>query len=336
MPSAGTPSSTPGSAEDSSASADRRRVALRSLLARIWTVACWVLPPLVIMVLGWAPLTFQVSSSVDYGWVSALYMAVHDGLSFGTRVVFTYGPLGFLTQPEVWHVHLAILAFIYTVAIRFGVAAAIYHRARATFSSVIAFAIAVVVVSVGLGMAQNGEVVLMMIVAAWALDRGITGDLSIGFAALAGAYVGFQSLSRISVGVVLGLVLAILVVGLPERRRVCAVVAVGGLLASIVAFWLISGQDLGTLPSYLARTSQVAAGYTSAMSAEDPSLGWEYAAAFIGLALGIWAAFVTSDGAQARQRWVLMLLWGCSGSPPSRRALFATTVGMACSSLSRY
>lgn len=38
-----------------------------------------------------------ISESIDSGWVWALNRAIHDGLVFGRDLVFTYGPLGFLS-----------------------------------------------------------------------------------------------------------------------------------------------------------------------------------------------------------------------------------------------
>ena len=42
----------------------------------------------------------------DESWIAALHLAADRGLDFGTDIVFTYGPLGFLTVPRlqfVWH-----------------------------------------------------------------------------------------------------------------------------------------------------------------------------------------------------------------------------------------
>jgi hypothetical protein len=49
-------------------------------------------------------------------------MAMHDGLTFGHQVVFTFGPLGFLGVNQLWFGDLAELSFVYLVLIRLALA----------------------------------------------------------------------------------------------------------------------------------------------------------------------------------------------------------------------
>ena len=45
---------------------------------------------------------------LDPSWNAGLYMAVHRGLAFGTQIIFTYGPLGFLRYTGLWYSDLAV------------------------------------------------------------------------------------------------------------------------------------------------------------------------------------------------------------------------------------
>ncbi len=54
---------------------------------------------------------------LDPSWKAGLYMAAHRGMHFGTQIVFTNGPLGFLGYPGYWYEGLGALAFIYQGAL---------------------------------------------------------------------------------------------------------------------------------------------------------------------------------------------------------------------------
>ena len=43
-------------------------------------------------------------------------MAAHYHLAFGSRVVFTFGPLGFLVSPQLFFISNTVLAFLFTLA----------------------------------------------------------------------------------------------------------------------------------------------------------------------------------------------------------------------------
>jgi hypothetical protein len=47
---------------------------------------------------GWQVALMHPFVGLDASWQAALYMAAERGLGFGTQIVFTYGPLGFLNQ----------------------------------------------------------------------------------------------------------------------------------------------------------------------------------------------------------------------------------------------
>jgi hypothetical protein len=47
-------------------------------------------------IVTWNVVFLAPSGGLDQGWEYGLYAAAHDGLHFGTDIVFTYGPLGFL------------------------------------------------------------------------------------------------------------------------------------------------------------------------------------------------------------------------------------------------
>ena len=63
-------------------------------------------------------LTFPIyfggpGAGLDASWGAGLYMAVHEGLDFGSGIVYTYGPLGFLFNPVLWYDGLATISFLF-------------------------------------------------------------------------------------------------------------------------------------------------------------------------------------------------------------------------------
>ena len=52
-------------------------------------------------------------AGLDTSWVAGLYMATHAGLHFGSDVIWTYGPLGFLAQASVIYRALGVIWFAY-------------------------------------------------------------------------------------------------------------------------------------------------------------------------------------------------------------------------------
>ena len=72
---------------------------------------------LLVALLAWPLGIIAPTTGLDYSWMSGLYMAVHEGKHFGSEIVFTYGPLGFLAWPEYWFSWLSVLAFLYVSAV---------------------------------------------------------------------------------------------------------------------------------------------------------------------------------------------------------------------------
>ncbi len=88
--------------------------------------AIWVIVPLVIAVLSWHTLALEPSPGADISWQAALHMALHYRITFGNHLIFTYGPLGFLSVPTLWYSGTGIIAFLYVVLMRVALAAAVF------------------------------------------------------------------------------------------------------------------------------------------------------------------------------------------------------------------
>ena len=133
----------------------------------------WIVVPLVITVAAWQPVRLPPLGGLDPSWQSALAMARHTGLTFGTQVVWTYGPLGFLSDTTMWFNHLAVASMAYTIVSRFGLAAALFVCARRTFGNVGAFLLATIVASVAV---ELQEPVIALCCGVWMVTRSGEND----------------------------------------------------------------------------------------------------------------------------------------------------------------
>ncbi|HEV7400581.1 MAG TPA: hypothetical protein VGN84_09975 [Solirubrobacterales bacterium] len=72
---------------------------------------------LVVALLTFPTFSLTPSPGLDPSWGAGLQMAAHDGLVFGREVVFTYGPLGFLSVPTLWYQDLGAAAVAYAALV---------------------------------------------------------------------------------------------------------------------------------------------------------------------------------------------------------------------------
>ena len=72
--------------------------AARSRLDSPWVTAAF---GLAVAILTWDYVQITPAPGIDASWILGLNLATAQGLDYGTQVVFTYGPLGFLDQPMV-------------------------------------------------------------------------------------------------------------------------------------------------------------------------------------------------------------------------------------------
>ena len=285
-----------------------KRAALYERLSRAGKPAllAWTIVPLAITLLAWQTVPLEPAPGLDPSWTAGLEMAVHDGITFGTHAIFSYGPLGFLTYQFLWYGHLGAASFLYALLIRFAAALAVFLGARRTFGGPAAFVIAVIVASID---DQLLEMVAFLIAVVWAMTAAISRRAALEVSIAAGAFSGFELLGKVSIGIALAAMTVVLVLSLPRRRRDYALAAAGALVVTLLVFWVLTGQALGALPNYIENSEQVVSGYAAAMSLGLPGLGWESAAALFGLAIGLWGAFhMTADG-EPRERWGVALIW---------------------------
>lgn len=294
-------------ADDRRGLGDRFRPAAATVRRRLWTGTRPVWITSIALALATWPLSFVLpGAGLDFSWMAGLYMAVNEGRHFGTEVVFTYGPLGFLAWPGLWVSWLGVLAYLYFCLIYFGFTAILTWSLNRTVGLLAAAVIVFVSFST---VGFLAELPLLTAVGlSFAAMRSDRPDVALAVLAVGGGLLcAVEPLVKLSVGPPTVLVILLGLIGARASRRqwaLFATIAVGGFFA----LWFLAGQGLGNLWDYAINGEQVIAGYNEAMGF-DAAAAWE-AVAIIAFALGLTAFVHRADFRDRRARWLATALTG--------------------------
>jgi hypothetical protein len=290
-------------------SARARRVPLADR-TRLSSAAVWVLVPLLITVLCWRSLPLEPTHGAGRGlgssWEAAMHMALHEGITFGDHLIFTYGPLGFLTAPTLWYSDTGTIAVLYTLLLRFLLALALFAGARRTYGTLGGAIVAGVVADAS---EFALETVPFLVFAVWTLDRACGTRQRLALMAVGGGVAGLELLNKQSIGLEITALALIVALTARGRRRDQLIVTLSALALALLAGWAVSGQDWGSLSAYARNAVQIISGYAAAMSYRDPGLAWQYVAGLLVFGVGLVGALkMTADG-PSRRRGGLVALW---------------------------
>jgi hypothetical protein len=201
-------------------------------------------------------------------------MAAERGLDFGTQIVFSFGPLGFLDFPGAYVVDLGRLAFAWSALVHLFFCVSLLWASRRAFGLIVALAITIFAASM-----PSSDPILIgaAVVCAAALLDEWSPRLRLVFALAAGALAGMQLLGSLRAGPVLVVMALAVLLGLPGRRRTLPAFA-AALVVSFSFFWFATGQGLGNLDDYALNTASVLSGYSSSMVYVLPGRWWQFPA----------------------------------------------------------
>lgn len=278
----------------------------RSRIPTAWLVALGVGP--LIVLLAWRTFAEIPEASLDQSWHAALSMAAHDTrLQWGTDLVFTYGPFGWLRSHRDWYSDTSGYAFLYYLATHSALASCLWLRLRRPFGSLIA-----ALLLLPLMWAIDDATTALAFAAAIVLLE-ITADnrRALLLAAGLGALGSFELLGKINAGVTI-LVAGALAAALSGPRLLVTRRFGAWTLGAVIGlplFWLLAGQSLGHIPDYLHNAARVVSGYSQSMGYDEPAQRWTLwlAIGFTGLGL----AAIRSQMAPelARRRTAVAVLW---------------------------
>ena len=233
------------------------------------------------------------TAGLDASWQAGLHIAARRGLDFGTEVVFTYGPLGFLGHARLFYSATGVAALIYAVAVHAFWVTTVFVAARRSVP-VAAAALAAYVVG-ALTWSEPAQVVPLafFVWTAAVLQRLVPARWTLTLMAAGGAIAGLQLLVKFNTGLECGGMLFIAAVFHDNRRR-ALLLAIGSATVMVVLGWLVTGQSLAALPQFVVRSLSVARGYSTAMASEDPNRAWEYGAGLLVVVVTLALAWVAA------------------------------------------
>ena len=245
-------------------------------MRRLGAAPTWLLGALVAL-LGWRVGMATPYVGLDPSWHAGLAMAVKQGLQFGSEIVFSYGPLGFLHDQYLWFGDLGVAAFLYSAALYLALCTALVWALRRTLpvlpAVLVAFAISILPL-----LEQSVAVAVLVCLGALQHERTqrATNLLILGGAAFSAS----EALVKLSTGPLIGVIFLVTLIGLRVRwwQLLCFLgLTAGGLLL----LWVSAGQDLAGIPDFLRNTWDVAVGYSAAMQHSGDVGVWKGTAATV-------------------------------------------------------
>ncbi len=250
----------------------------------------WLLAALIAL-FSWHALPVVPGAGLDSSWVTALNMAADVRLDFGTQVLFTFGPLGFLDQPQASFAVTAVLGAVYQVLVAWGLAFSLLWAARRSFPLALALALAFVVSTLLFRGEELVQIAFIWCAVALAPDPP---RFARPLVVYGGAIVSAtQLLLKLNVGVTVLLLCAIAVLALQGDPRRNALAFVGTFVGALAVLWFATGQGVGNFDDYVTGAVAVASGHSEAMGVESPSVPWDkLAVALEAIAAIVAAAYV--------------------------------------------
>jgi hypothetical protein len=230
-------------------------------------------------------------------------MAVRHHMHFGTQVVFTYGPLGFLKVPGLWYDGLAWVAFVYSAVLFVALAIALTAAARRLAHPVIAAVLAFVVLAAAPGIEVAVAVAAVVCLIALSPDPPpwIWPVITIG-GALLGA-IETLALPRSGLVILAISALTLLTVGTRRWLRLAAFAAIAA--AALVVLWVASGQSASNAGAYARGSFQIISGYSEAMGSQPGHSFYLPSIVLVAVALPVVGVLLVGEG---RRRAVAALL----------------------------
>jgi hypothetical protein len=233
----------------------------------------------VVAILTWQVVVPLPVPGPDQSWMAGLYMALRHGKDFGSEIIFTYGPLGFLSWPGLWGGWLVIPAFLYMVVIATGFSVTMIGALERS-TNLIAATLVTFLFFVTLPDLEQVPLMLAVGFCFFALRKDPP-EWGVSLLAIGGGTLSaFECLIKLSGGPTIFLVCLLGMVGARAAWKhwaLFATCAIGG----VIILWLIAGQSLGSLGEYSVNGAQIVSGYNEAMST-DVAPAWGQTALILG------------------------------------------------------
>jgi len=247
---------------------------------------------------------------LDPSWIVGLHLAARDGLSFGSDILFTFGPLGYLAFPQPYLAWTSGLSLVFVGMVHLATCIWLFHLARQAMGT----AAAILLVSATAftfpwiaGWLQYG--VLIFLASATAVLRRQDRPTGPIFAAILGIAVGLGGLGKLNIAVISLVIAGVGILATARDPRRSVVVFGVTATAVFVALWVASGQDLGDLPAYARGAFEVYVGHGQSMGQLDAQSSWAVGLCALGTFLLGGLIWLRSSDLPRRDRLALWLLF---------------------------
>jgi hypothetical protein len=213
-------------------------------------------------------------AGLDPSWRLALHIGARQGLDPGSDLVFTYGPLGYLSVPLLAYSATAAQALLFMIVLQSALVASMLVAARRFMPPVLAI-IAAYLVGWLLVDRIEAALVVALLIGALAIQGAIRDRLAPWFLAAGGVAATILLLVKLNVGlgcIVIGAVSAWWL--RPGRWRALGVF-LGSALAALLAIWVLAGWSLRDIVPFFVGSLDSVTGYSAAMFVEEAGRDWE-------------------------------------------------------------
>ena len=262
---------------------------------------------------SWPFPRIPIIGSLDESWQAALHLAIQRGVPFGSELVFSYGPLGFLTVPWPWYGPTTVPAFAVAAALQFGLCLVVVLGARRALPGWLAVVVAYLAARTFSDF-EPSEALLSLTIGICAVlllrERALSPRTVTALLVVGGVVAGAATLGKFTAGTFVGVIIAITATGLarPWWRGPVTVVLIAA--ATALTLWLATGQALADIPAYIANAFQIVRGYSEAMGVDrSPGAYWFVLLYLVGVALVTTIAAIHAMGGP-RERILTLVLVG--------------------------
>ena len=230
-------------------------------------------------ILTWPVRNFASSSGLDPSWHIGLHLAAHLRLRFGQDIVFTYGPLGFLSEPQLVYRWTAAAAVVYAVLVQLAFIWVVYVLVRRWLHPIGAV---LLTFFIGLLVPFEPAELVPIIVICWLIgksdQRADREPVPAGrrLVLISASLAGLHLLVKFDVGLQLIALTAFLIL-LQEGKRILPLAqSLLILVGTFAAFWVLTGNRLSDVTRWFVGSMQLQTGFGAAMGQETPNRWFEY------------------------------------------------------------
>lgn len=225
---------------------------------------------LILTLLSTRSLQLGVGPGLDSSWQAALHVAAKTGIDYGSDLVFSYGPLGYLAFPLLYYPSTALLSAAYVFGVQLTLCICLVHLIRGSWRLPIAVVATFLIARAARLTGVDIGVIALTFVLCVQLLRG---DWSPGVhrwvVRMLSLAAGIHLLLKMNTGTTMIAMVGLICLVTLDRRLILEAAGFSG-LGAIVA-WLFSGNHLLDLPAFILLSFQFVTGYSEGMGYEDPT-----------------------------------------------------------------